>query len=57
LGALATLGRLSGVRVMNTVINNQPVAIAILDGAQFEKNQNGFTTLSEAAEKEIIHDR
>jgi hypothetical protein len=50
---LATLGRLSGVRVMNTIVNEQPVAIAILDGARFEKNRNGFTILSEATGKEI----
>lgn len=52
LGSLATLGDLSGVRVMNTSVNNQPTAIAILNGAKFTKDQNGFTVLTEAADKE-----
>lgn len=52
LGSLATLGDLSGVHVMNTSINNQPTAIAILSGAKFTRDQNGFTVLREAAEKE-----
>jgi hypothetical protein len=37
---------------MNASINNQPTAIAILDGAKFIKDQNGFTVLTEAAGKE-----
>ena len=52
LGSLATLGDLSGVRVMNAIVNDQPTAIAILDGAKFIKDQNGFTVLTEAAGKE-----
>lgn len=47
LGALATLGRLSGVRTTNAEVNGQTVGIAILDGARFEKDANGFTVLSE----------
>jgi hypothetical protein len=57
LGSLATLGDLSGVRVMNASINNQSAAIAILSGAIFTRDQNGFTVLTAAAGKETTHDR
>jgi hypothetical protein len=52
LGALATLSRLSGVRTMNANINGQTVGVAILDGARFEKDANGFTVLT--TEKESL---
>lgn len=55
LGALATLNHLSGVRTTNINFNGQTVGIAILDGARFEKDANGFTVLTETnTDKESI---
>jgi len=47
LGALGTLTRSSGVRTINTEMNGQPVALALIEGAQFGEDANGNTTLEE----------
>jgi len=41
---------LSGVRTLNTTIDGQPVALALIQGAQFGENSNGDTTLDEVTE-------
>ncbi len=46
LGALGTLNHSSGVRTMNTEINGQPVALAVLENVTFGTDENGFTTLT-----------
>jgi len=45
LGALGTLTRSSGVRTINTEMNGQPIALALIEGAQFGEDANGNTTL------------
>lgn len=52
LGALATLGRSSGVRTVNAELDGQPVALAIIEGARFGEDSNGNTTLMEVSKKE-----
>jgi hypothetical protein len=47
LGALGTLARLSGVKTINTIIDGQPVALALIQGARFGEDSNGDTTLNE----------
>jgi hypothetical protein len=47
LGALGTLNRSSGVRTINTKINGQQVALAMIEGAQFGEDTEGNTTLDE----------
>ena len=47
LGALGTLARLSGVKTINTTIDGQPVALALIQGARFGEDSNGDTTLNE----------
>lgn len=49
LGALGTLNRSSGVRTFNTEMDGRPVALALIENAKFEKDAEGFTTLSETA--------
>jgi hypothetical protein len=50
LGALGTLGRSSGVKTLNTEINGLPVAMALIEGARFDRDENGHTTLATALE-------
>lgn len=45
LGALGTLGRLSGVKAANVEWNGQPAALAVIEGAQFGEDAQGNTTL------------
>jgi len=47
LGALGTLNRSSGVRTINTEMNGQPIALAMIEGAQFGEDTEGNTTLDE----------
>ncbi len=47
LGALGTLNRSSGVRTINTQMNGQPVALAMIEGALFGEDTEGNTTLDE----------
>lgn len=47
LGALGTLNRSSGVRAINTKMNGQPIALAMIEGAQFGEDKEGNTTLDE----------
>jgi hypothetical protein len=47
IGALGTLTRTSGVKGVNAEINGQPVAVAIIEGAQFGEDNNGNTVLDE----------
>jgi hypothetical protein len=51
LGALGTLTRSSGVRTINTEMNGQPIALALIEGAQFGEDVNGNTTLEETTAK------
>ncbi|MCJ7432484.1 MAG: hypothetical protein MUO77_03260 [Anaerolineales bacterium] len=46
LGALGTLNRSSGVRTINTEMNGQPVALALIEDAQFGEDTEGNTTLN-----------
>jgi len=50
LGALGTLNRSSGVRTVNTEVNGQLVALALIEGAQFGEDTEGNTTLNEVEE-------
>ena len=52
LGALATLGRSSGVRTVNAELDGHPVALAVIEDAQFGEDSNGNTTLKEISKKE-----
>ncbi len=47
LGALGTLARSSGVKTINVEVEGQPVALALIEGAQFGEDHNGNTTLHE----------
>ena len=47
LGSLGTLGRSSGVQAINTEIDGEPVALAVIAGARFGEDSNGNTTLRE----------
>jgi len=49
LGALGTLNRSSGVQTLNTEVNGKPVALAMIEGAQFGEDTEGNTTLNEIA--------
>jgi len=44
---LGTLNRSSGVRTINTKMNGQPVALAMIEGALFGEDTEGNTTLNE----------
>lgn len=46
LGALATLNRSSGVKTINTEVNGKPVALAMIEDAQFGEDLEGNTTLN-----------
>ena len=46
LGALGTLNRSSGVRTINTEMNGQPIALALIEDAQFGEDNEGNTTLN-----------
>ena len=50
LGALGTLSRWSGVRMLNTEMNGKPVALALIEGARFGEDNEGNTTLNEIEE-------
>jgi hypothetical protein len=45
LGALGTLNRSSGVQTLNTEMNGKPMALALIEGAQFGEDAEGNTTL------------
>ncbi len=45
LGALGTLTRTSRVKAINAEIDGKPVAVALIEGAQFGEDLNGNTTL------------
>ncbi len=45
LGSLGTLNRSSGVRTLNAEMNGKPVALALIEGAQFGEDDEGNTTL------------
>lgn len=47
LGALGTLNRSSGVKTINTELDGQPVALALIENAKFGEDNNGNTTLKE----------
>lgn len=51
LGALGTLGRLSGVRAANVEWNGQPAAVTIIAGARFGEDAQGHTTLEGSDEE------
>ncbi len=46
LGALGTLNRSSGVKTLNAEIDGQPVALAVIEGAQSGEDDEGNTTLT-----------
>ncbi len=46
LGALGALNRSSGVQTMNTVVHGKPVALTLIEGAQFGEDAEGNTTLN-----------
>ena len=50
LGALGTLNRSSGVRTINMELNGQPVALALIEDAQFGEDIEGNTTLNGTTE-------
>jgi hypothetical protein len=50
LGALATLGQLSGVKATNIEVDGKKVAVAVIDGARFDEDENGNTTLNKIEE-------
>ncbi len=50
LGALGTLNRSSGVRTINTEMNGQPIALALIEDAQFGEDNEGNTTLNGTTE-------
>ena len=52
LGALGTLNRSSGVRTINTEMNGQPIALALIEDAQFGEDTEGNTTLDEIKDGE-----
>jgi hypothetical protein len=52
LGALATLGRSSGVQTANAELDGHLVALAVIEDAQFGEDSNGNTTLKELTQKE-----
>lgn len=45
LGALGTLGRMSGVKILNIELHGQPAALTIIEGAQFGEDAQGNTIL------------
>jgi hypothetical protein len=49
---LGTLNRSSGVRTINTEMNGKPIALAMIEGAQFGEDTEGNTTLDEIANGE-----
>ena len=51
LGALGTLNRLSGVKIHNTEMDGHPVALALIEGAQFGEDAEGNTTLEGMEDK------
>ena len=55
LGALATLNRSSGVKTINTEVNGKPVALAMIEGAQFGEDTEGNTTLDNIPLRDGIH--
>jgi hypothetical protein len=52
LGALGTLNRSSGVRAINAEKDGQPIALAMIEGAQFGEDEEGNTTLDEMTNSE-----
>ncbi len=55
LGALGTLNRSSGVRTINTEMNGQRVALALIEDAQFGEDTEGNTTLNGIMEVKDDH--
>lgn len=51
LGALGTLNRSSGVQTMNTEMNGKPIALALIEDAQFGEDTEGNTTLYRVIEE------
>ena len=51
LGALGTLNRSSGVQTVNTEMNGKPIALALIEDAQFGEDTEGNTTLYRATEE------
>ena len=45
--ALGTLDRHTGVRTMNLDLDGQPVALAIIEGATFNEDDQGTTALTQ----------
>jgi hypothetical protein len=45
LGALGTLNRSSGVQTLNAEMNGKPIALALIEDAQFGEDNEGNTTL------------
>ncbi len=62
LGSLGTLNRSSGVRTLNVQMNGRPVALAMIEDAQFGEDNEGNTTLdglmevSEGDEHKTVED-
>ncbi len=52
LGALGTLNRSSGVRTINAEMNGQPVALAVIEGAKFDEDNEGNTILEKTEAEE-----
>ena len=50
LGALSTLGRLSGVKATNIEVDGKIIAVAVIDGARFDEDEDGNTTLNAVEE-------
>jgi len=55
LGALATLNRSSGVKTINMEVHGKPVAMALIEGAQFGEDTEGNTTLDNIPLRDGIH--
>lgn len=45
LGSLGTLGHSSGVQTINATLDGKPVALAVIEYAQFDEDEIGNTTL------------
>lgn len=50
-GALGTLNRMSGVKILNGQLDGRPIALAIIEEAQFGEDDQGNTTLQGSSDE------
>ena len=48
LGALGSVNRYAGVKTLNLTLDGKPVALALIENANFGQDTQGNTTLNEA---------